>query len=118
MPTSRNELPCVSVLMPLYNAEKTLDEALESVLSQSLREIELIAVDDGSQDGSADILRDWTQRDARVRPVFAEHAGIVEAPNRGWICVEGNLLRAWMPMIACIGIGCRNRLSALERIRL
>ena len=92
MPTSRNELPCVSVLMPLYNAEKTLDEALESVLSQSLREIELIAVDDGSQDGSADILRDWTQRDARVRAVFAEHAGIVEAPNRGLDLCRGEFV--------------------------
>ena len=71
MHISKDDRPRVSVLMPLYNAENTLDEALDSVLSQSLQEIEVVAVDDGSQDGSAVILRDWTQRDPRVRPVFA-----------------------------------------------
>lgn len=92
MGTSNNGLPRVSVLMPLYNAENTLDEALESVLSQSLQDIEVVAVDDGSQDASADILRDWARRDARVRPVFAEHAGIVEAPNRGLHLCRGGLV--------------------------
>ncbi len=76
-------VPLVSVLMPLYNAAETLDEALESTLAQSLEDFEIVAVDDGSEDRSADILRVWSRRDARVRPFFAEHAGVVAAPNRG-----------------------------------
>ena len=68
MHISKDDRPRVSVLMPLHNAENTLDEALDSVLSQSLQEIEVVAVDDGSQDGSAVILRDWTERDSRLRP--------------------------------------------------
>ena len=83
MGISRNSEPRVSVLMPVYNAAQTLDEALESVLAQSFSDLEVVAVDDGSQDDSAEVLRAWARRDQRVRPVFAEHAGVVEAPNRG-----------------------------------
>lgn len=88
----KSHQPRVSVLMPLYNAENTLDESLDSVLSQSMQDIEVVAVDDGSQDGSAIILRDWMQRDPRVRPVFAEHAGIVEAPNKGLHMCRGEFI--------------------------
>lgn len=82
MNTTENP-PRVSVLMPLYNAAETLDEALDSTLAQSFEDIEVVAVDDGSEDGSAEVLRTWSRRDARVRPLFAEHAGVVAAPNRG-----------------------------------
>jgi len=81
--------PRVSVLMPVYNASTTLDEALESVLAQSLAAWEIVAVDDGSTDASGEILRRWAERDARVRPVFAAHHGVVEAPNLGLASCRG-----------------------------
>ena len=74
--------PTVSIIITLYNAEATLDRCLESVLTQSLREIEVLCVDDGSTDGSAEKLRQWRERDSRVRiESFEENKGIVPAAN-------------------------------------
>ena len=59
-------MPQLSVVMPVYNAERTLVQALDSVLQQSLQDIELICVDDGSTDASLDILNEYAARDARA----------------------------------------------------
>ncbi|MFT7693672.1 MAG: glycosyltransferase involved in cell wall biosynthesis [Candidatus Latescibacterota bacterium] len=81
--------PRVSVLMPVYNASSTLDEALESVVAQRLEEWELVAVDDGSTDDSGEILRRWAKLDARVLPIFSKHSGVVGAPNIGLASCRG-----------------------------
>jgi glycosyltransferase involved in cell wall biosynthesis len=73
----------VSVLLPCYNAAATLDEAVESILRQTLSNLELVAVDDGSTDATADCLRSWSGRDARVRVLGQAHAGIIPALNLG-----------------------------------
>lgn len=57
--------PAVSVILPAYNAEKYLSEAIESILSQTFTDFELIAVDDGSTDSTLEILRSYS--DYRVR---------------------------------------------------
>ena len=75
--------PRVSVLMPVHNAEETLVEALRSICGQTLHDLEIVAVDDGSQDGSGGILREAASRDRRVRPVTLEHGGLVAALNAG-----------------------------------
>jgi glycosyltransferase involved in cell wall biosynthesis len=69
--------------MPLYNAAQTCDEALASVLQQSLSDLEVIAVDDGSEDDTLDRLRQWSQRDRRVKPLPISHGGLIEALNHG-----------------------------------
>ena len=75
----------VSVLMPVYNAAKFLREALESVLAQTHRELELIAIDDASSDASSELLQEYAQRDARVRVFRQPHnQGIVAARNRAF----------------------------------
>ena len=51
------KIPAVSVIIPVYNAQKHLEQMLESVMRQSLKEIEIICIDDGSTDRSADIIR-------------------------------------------------------------
>jgi glycosyltransferase involved in cell wall biosynthesis len=56
----------VSVVMPVYNAEEFLAEALQSILNQTHQNFELIAIDDGSSDGSSDILADFARRDKRM----------------------------------------------------
>ena len=59
-------MPLVSVVMPVFNGEKFLVEAIESILSQTFTDFELIIVDDGSTDGSPDIVRAYEQ-DSRIR---------------------------------------------------
>lgn len=76
--------PIVSVVMPCFDAAATIDQAVTSVLASELRDLELVVLDDGSQDDTAERLRRWARRDSRVRPIMMEHRGIVEALNRGW----------------------------------
>lgn len=73
--------PKISVTMPCYNCEQTVGRALDSLLGQTEERFEVLAVDDGSSDGTAGILRAYAQRDARVRPLFASHGGVVAAAN-------------------------------------
>lgn len=69
----------VSILMPVYNAARTLPASLRSIRSQAFDEWELIAVNDGSTDESLDILEGAAQKDPRVRVISGSHAGHVEA---------------------------------------
>jgi glycosyltransferase involved in cell wall biosynthesis len=81
--------PLVSVLMPVYNAEATLAEALDSLQAQTLGDLEIVAVDDGSTDSTAEMLRRRQVEDPRVRPVLAPHEGLVAALNRGLTACRG-----------------------------
>ena len=75
--------PVMSVIMPVYNGERFLDEAIESVRTQTLANIELIVVDDGSHDASALIAEHHAEQDARVRVIRLEHVGLANALNEG-----------------------------------
>ena len=75
--------PRVSVLMPVLDAEPFLREAVESILGQSLGDLELVAVDDGSTDGSLDILHDLARADARIRVHEQPHGGLAAALDAG-----------------------------------
>lgn len=69
--------------MPCYNAADTVDQAVASVCEQTLKDWELIAVDDGSADDTLSRLHRWGQRDPRVRPLAKDHSGIIETLNAG-----------------------------------
>ena len=58
-------MPKVSVIIPVYNVEKYLRECLDSVVNQTLKDIEIICVDDGSTDNSLDILKEYAKKDDR-----------------------------------------------------
>jgi glycosyltransferase involved in cell wall biosynthesis len=75
--------PKVSILMPVHNAATTLQSALESILVQTLKDWELIAVDDGSTDGSTEILREASFKDERIRVLAEPHRGLVPTLNLG-----------------------------------
>ncbi len=75
--------PQVSVVVGTYNSQRFLAPALDSLLAQTLREFELIAVDDGSTDHTAEILEDYQAKDSRVRLIRIKHSGIVQGLNTG-----------------------------------
>ena len=79
----------VSVLMPCYNVESTVDETLRSLRAQSMENFELVVVDDGSSDNTLAILEGWARRDGRIRVLACEHAGIIPALNTGWKACRG-----------------------------
>lgn len=70
----------ISVIMPVCNAERTLRRAIDSALLQATS-LEVLCVDDGSTDNSADILREYALRDARVRAIFTRRRGPGAARN-------------------------------------
>jgi len=76
-------MPAVSVLLPCYNVAGTLSEALDSLVSQTFADFEVIAVDDGSSDTTAAILEEWASRDSRFRLLSQPHGGIIPALNAG-----------------------------------
>lgn len=76
--------PTVSIIIPSYNAAATLDRCLESIVTQSLREIEVVCINDGSTDETQNVLQRWHERDKRVRILqFAENQGLVPALKAG-----------------------------------
>src|SRR5262252_7718968 len=75
--------PAVSVVMPVYNSARWVQGAVESIRRQTLASLELIAIDDGSTDGSTQLLEQAADDDRRVRVIRQPHRGIVEAMNRG-----------------------------------
>lgn len=79
----------VSVVMPIYNAVEYLTEAIDCVLGQTLREIELICVDDGSTDGSFELIKEKQTEDKRIRIVTENNAGPSVARNKGLARARG-----------------------------
>ncbi len=79
----------ISVVLPVYNEERLLEEALDSLVGQTECDFEVIAVDDGSTDGTPALLDRFAAQDGRVRPVRQPHAGIVAALNRGLAEAQG-----------------------------
>ncbi len=84
--------PTVSVLLPIYNAAGTLDQAIRSMLRQTFDDFEVIAVDDGSEDESPNILKKWAKRDRRIKPVFHDRVGLIGALNAGLERAGGELV--------------------------
>jgi hypothetical protein len=83
------DAPAVSVLMPVYNGEKYLKKAIESVLHQSFADFEFIVVDDGSNDGTANILASYQGRDDRIQVLHQSNQGLVAALNTGLSLARG-----------------------------
>ena len=73
----------VSVIMPAYNAERFIGDAIESILSQTLRNYELIIIDDGSEDRTYDIISQYARKDNRIRVIRQNNSGISNTLNRG-----------------------------------
>ena len=83
------DLVKVSVIVPVYNVEKYLRECLDNILNQSLEDIEIICVNDGSTDNSLDILDEYSKKDSRVKVISQENKGLSGARNTGMKHVTG-----------------------------
>ena len=76
-------MPKISVIIPVYNAEKYIDDCIDSVLKQTFQDFELILIDDGSKDRSFEICKLWSNKDKRIK-VFSQHnSGASAARNLG-----------------------------------
>ena len=84
--------PLISVIVPVYDVEKYLSKCLDSLLAQTWRNLEIIVVDDGSPDGSWDIMQDYAARDSRVRIFRKKNGGVSAARNFGMDAAEGEYL--------------------------
>ena len=82
----------ISVIIPVYNAEEYLSECLKSIIGQSLREIEIICVNDGSTDRSLSILQYYAGIDKRVQVINQDNHGAGAARNTGMAVAKGKYL--------------------------
>lgn len=84
--------PTVSIVIPVYNVKLYLEKCVKSVLSQTLKEIEIILVDDGSTDGSGFLCDELANCDARVQVIHQKNQGSADARNKGMLCAKGEYL--------------------------
>lgn len=82
----------ISVILPVYNVEKYLRQCLDTIIGQTLREIEILCVDDGSTDNSARILEEYAQKDQRIKIYTQKNAGAGAARNLGLRHASGKYL--------------------------
>ncbi|MBP1744960.1 MAG: epsJ 2, partial [Firmicutes bacterium] len=82
----------VSVVIPVYNVEKYLDEGIESVRRQTLEDIEIILVNDGSTDGSLRICREHAAKDSRITVIDKPNGGVSTARNAGLEAASGEYI--------------------------
>ncbi|WP_162560150.1 glycosyltransferase family 2 protein [Methylotetracoccus oryzae] len=82
--------PLISVIIPAYNAERTLADTLDSILAQTYGNIEVLVVDDGSTDATAAIVLDYAQRDVRVCLLQQPNGGVAAARNQGLAAARGD----------------------------
>ncbi|WP_052331736.1 glycosyltransferase family 2 protein [Methanobrevibacter oralis] len=82
----------VSVVVPVYNVEKYLEECLDSIVNQTLEDIEIICVNDGSTDNSLDILNRYAKHDKRITIISQENKGHAVATNKGIELTSGEYL--------------------------
>ena len=78
-----NENPKVSFIIPCYNVEPYIEKCINSITRQTISEIEIIPVDDGSPDGTGKILDRLAEKDPRIKVIHKENAGVSAARNSG-----------------------------------
>ena len=82
----------ISVIMPVYNRAQTLPKAVRSVLSQTLHEIELLCINDGSTDDTVMVLKELAQKDPRIKVLSQRNAGAGPARNYGLKRAKGEFV--------------------------
>ena len=84
--------PLISIIVPVYNVEKYLDACVESLVKQTHRNLEIILVNDGSRDRSAQLCDDWAKRDVRIKVIHKPNGGASSARNAGLETARGEYI--------------------------
>lgn len=95
-----NEL--ISIIVPIYNVENYLRQCLDSIQNQTYQNFECLLINDGSPDNSADICREYLEKDSRFKYFEKENGGVSSARNLGIECSGGRTLLLLMQMIGWI----------------
>ena len=82
----------LSVIIPVYNVENYLRECLDSITSQTVKDIEIICIDDGSTDNSPKILKEYQKKDSRIKIITKENGGQASARNLGIKKAQGEYI--------------------------
>lgn len=82
----------ISILIPIYNVEKYLAQCLDSVCKQTLKDIEIICINDGSTDGSLDIIKQYQAKDKRIKLINKKNTGYGDSMNQGLKTVRGKYI--------------------------
>jgi glycosyltransferase involved in cell wall biosynthesis len=85
-------MPKVSIIIPVYNVEKYLNKCLDSIINQTLNDIEIICINDGSTDKSLSILELFKSRDERIKVISQPNAGLSAARNKGMEAAQGEYI--------------------------
>lgn len=91
-PNVEEHVPLVSVIMPVYNVESWLEESVHSIMNQTLEDIEIICVNDGSTDGSPEILKNLASVDSRITIITQPNGGLSAARNAGMKYAHGEYI--------------------------
>lgn len=82
----------ISVIVPVCNVEKYLSQCLESIIKQTLKDIEIICINDGSKDNSLEILKDFAQKDTRIKIIDKQNSGYGDSMNKGVEAATGDYI--------------------------
>ncbi|MEI3161840.1 MAG: glycosyltransferase [Lachnospirales bacterium] len=82
----------ISIIVPVYNAEKYICQCMDSLVNQTLESIEIIAIDDGSTDNSLNILEKYKNNDSRVKIICQKNSGASVARNKGLEMAQGDYI--------------------------
>lgn len=85
-------MPLISIIIPVYNVEKYLEECVDSVINQTYTNLEIILVDDGSTDSSPDICDDYGSKDVRIKVIHRTNGGLSAARNSGIETAQGEYI--------------------------
>lgn len=91
--------PKVSVIIPVFNTEAYLEEAVRSIMNQTLKALEIIIIDDGSTDNSLTIIKKLAQEDIRIKWLTQQNSGQSVARNIGIENARGRIYISWIVMI-------------------
>ena len=83
----------ISIIVPLYNAEKYIEQTIEDLITQTYQNIEIIMINDGSVDKSEDIVRKYAREDDRIKVISIENQGPSKARNVGLDLATGDYIR-------------------------
>ena len=82
----------ISIIVPVYNVEKYLERCLDSLINQTLKDIEIICINDGSTDNSSEILKEYAKKDSRIIIINQNNQGISVARNNGMNKAKGKYI--------------------------